>query len=330
MAKGPKQLEIGIVSGRVYPEFAEQVAAEVGVEMIQTDMKDHGNSEQYARYAESIRSKDLFIFQAHAATPGRPIDVAIAEQRMLINAARLADAARINVVFPYAGYSRQDRKARSGEPIAGADVIKEFVNAGAHRLLTVDLHSGQLQAASEVPFDHMTAQPTLVSWLRKNWVSENGRKHVTLVAPDAGRAKDVARAAEKMNVDFAVIDKRRDRKTGDVVVKNVLGDIKGRHCMIWDDMIDGAGTIKTGAEALWQRDAASIGAICTHAIFSGQAVNNLKEANFSQVVVTDSLPQPEDIDNLVVVRLAKLMGKAVTRIHQGESLSALFNDENLS
>jgi ribose-phosphate pyrophosphokinase len=326
LANGAEQLELGIVSGRVYPQFAQNIADNLDVELVRTNLRDFGNTEQYSRYAESIRNKEVFIFQAHASQRGRPIDVAVTEHRFLTYAARSADAGRINVVFPYAAYSRQDRKAMSGEAIAGAETLREFERAGAHRLLTMDMHSDQLQGVVETPFDHITARYELGDWLYDNWVVNYGRKNVALVAPDAGRAKDVAQVATFLGVRYAMLDKRRDPRNGGVRVERVLGEIAGKNCMLWDDMIDGGSTTRTGAEAIMERGATSVGAIAVHGIFSPKAPKNLNNSPIEQVVVTNSLPQKinkQRIGNLAVVELESLYTEAVRRIHQKQSLSEL-------
>ncbi len=301
--------------------------------MVEVEFKDFENSEQNARFAESIRRKDLFIFQAHAPRPGRPIDVAIAEQKQMISAARLADAGRINAVFPYAGYSRQDRKSRSGEAITGADELREFVRRGMQRGLTCDLHSGQLQGAIEVPLDHITAEFVLEEWLLKSWIINYGRKHVTLGAPDASRAKPVSRIAERLGIDYVVIDKRRDPNSGETVVKHVLGDVRDKHVLLLDDEIAGGGTIKIASRGVKDRGAKTVWAAATHGTFGKKAPANLADADLELIAVTNTLPQKENMEaipNLVEIDMKDLFTKAVKRIHKDKSLSTLFGGHNLS
>jgi ribose-phosphate pyrophosphokinase len=243
----------------------------------------------------------------------------------------MADAGRINVVYPYAAYARQDRKAMSGETIAGAEMIREFEHAGADRQATTDMHSDQLQGVATKPFDHITARYEIADWLFNNWVIQYGRENVVLVAPDAGRAKDVAQIAQILGTKLALLDKRRDERTGEIVIEDVLGKVAGRDAMLVDDMIDGGGTTRSGAEACRDRHAKTMGAIAVHGIFSENAPDNLNTDLFDRIIVTNTLPQKENlqrIDNLTVIDLVPLWSNAAKRIHEKRSLSALLKPKH--
>jgi len=333
------QFELGIVAGRGCPEFAEGIAERLNVDTVEVELRDHANSEQYVRFDESVRRKALFIFGAHALIKGRSVDQQITEQRMLINAARLAGAPRITAAFPYMGYSRGDRKARSGESIPAADTARDFEFSGAHRLFTCDLHSGQVQGAVKIPFDHITARLEKVKWLRQNWLTEHGKRNVMLVGADNGRAKDTVRAARRLGIPYAIIDKRHDEVTGKTYVEGVLGDVKGYECMLWDDMIDSAGTTKADAEAVMERGASGVSAIVSHGINSKVSAANIATSPLKQVIVTNTLPQNKNRKLIEkashgrvefhVLDLIPLHAWATRRIWQNKSISKAFQDEHL-
>lgn len=328
-----KSLEdLRIVTGSIYPEFAQEVADTLGVEMAPVVLKRHPNTEQYVRYEESVRTQHLFILQTHAAVGDRSVDDAVAEHRMLGSAARRASAPRITACYPYMAYSRQERKSKSGEPIAAADLVHDFDASGYERQIAVDLHAGAIQGFTGRPYDHLTAAPVLRDRLQE-WVDEHGRKHVILVAPDAGRTKAVAQMAEQLDIKYATIDKKRDRKTGNAVAKKVIGNVQGRHAMLYDDMIDGAGTLRTAAERLMEKRALSVGAIATHGILSEAAPGNIADSPLDIVIVTNTLPQAENqvqIPNMEVVSLVPMMAEAVSRVHRNKSLSKLYGGLNQS
>jgi ribose-phosphate pyrophosphokinase len=251
---------------------------------------------------------------------------------MLGAAARRASVARITACFPYMAYSRQERKSKSGEPIAAADLVHDFDASGYERLIAVDLHAAATQGFTGRPFEHLTAAPVLRDRLRE-WVDEHGRKHVVLVAPDAGRAKAVAIMAEQLDIKYAIVDKRRDKKTGKSAAKKIIGKVKGKHAMLYDDMIDGGGTLKTAAERLAEKRALSVGAIATHGILSENAPENIASSPLDIVIVTNTLPQAEkqvQIPKLEVVSMVPMMAKAVSRVHRKKSLSRLFDGLNQS
>ncbi len=324
--------DLRIVTGSVYPEFAQEVADTLGVEMSPVTLKRHANTEQYIRYEESVRTQHLFVLQTHAAVGDRSVDDAVAEHRMLGSAARRASAPRITACFPYMAYSRQERKSKSGEPIAAADLVHDFDASGYERQISVDLHAGAIQGFTGRPFDHMTAAPVLRDRL-KDWVDEHGRKNVILVAPDAGRTKAVADMAEQLDIKYATVDKRRDKRTGKSTAKKVVGNVAGRHAMLYDDMIDGGGTLKGAAERLIEKKAVSVGAIATHGILSAAAPENIKDSPLDVVIVTNTLPQDEhqaQIPKLEVVSIVPMMAEAVSRVHRKKSLSKLFDGLNQS
>ncbi|MEI6454153.1 MAG: ribose-phosphate pyrophosphokinase, partial [Actinomycetes bacterium] len=271
-----------LVSGRSHPELANKIAAGLGVSLGEANLREFANGEVHCRYDASIRGTDVFIIQTHCG----PVNDTLMEQLIMIDAAKRASAKRITAVVPYYGYARQDRKATGREPITAKLVADMLQAAGADRVLSVDLHSGQIQGFFNVPFDHLTAAPVLEKYLREQLSSD-----IVVVAPDAGRVKVAERYAQHLGADLALVHKTRPRGTANTVeARHVVGDVKGRHCVIIDDMIDTAGTICAAAQLLADNGAKEIWAMATHAVLSDPAVERLSAAPIGRVVVTDTLP----------------------------------------
>ena len=246
-----------LVSGRSHPELANEIAKHLGVELGEANLREFANGEVHCRYASSIRGSDVFIVQTHCG----PVNDTVMEQLIMIDAAKRASAKRITAVCPYYGYSRQDRKSTGREPITAKLVADMLSAAGADRVVSVDLHSGQIQGFFDVPFDHLTAAPVLEEYLR---VHSDG--DVVVVAPDAGRVKVAERYSQHLGSDLALVHKTRPRGSANQVeARHVVGEVEGRHCILIDDMIDTAGTICAAAELLADAGAADIWAMATHA-----------------------------------------------------------------
>ncbi len=311
-----------LFSGRASQELAGEVAQNLGIECGSVDLRDFANGETYARFQESVRGTDAFVIQTHSA----PVNERIMEQLIMIDALKRGSAKRISAVIPYYGYSRQDKKGRSREPIAAKLVADLLDRTGADRIITIDLHSGQIQGFFDGPVDHLTALPVLAEYIRANQPGE-----LVVVAPDAGRVKSAEKLAGMLGQPLAFLHKRRDREIAhQVAVREVVGEVAGRHCVMIDDIIDTAGTIVKGAEALMANGAERVTAAATHGIFSGQAIDLLKNAPLGEVVVTNTVPVPEDkrIDKIVVLSIAKIVADAIRAVFEDASVSEIFNDQN--
>jgi len=313
-----------LFSGRSHPALAQEIADHLGVQLGDANLREFANGEIHCRYGTSVRGTDVFIVQTHCG----PVNDSIVEQLIMIDAAKRASAKRITAVCPYYGYSRQDRKATGREPITAKLVADMLQTAGADRVVSVDLHSGQVQGFFDRPFDHLTAMPVLVEELRRRGVDD-----LVVVAPDAGRVKVAERYSQQLNTDLALVHKRRPRNTANQVeALHVVGDVEGRHCVLIDDMIDTAGTICAAAELLADRGAADVWAMATHALLSDPAVERLDKAPISRVVVTNTLPIPEErrLDKLHVVSVAGLIADAIDAVFEDTSVSEIFGGDNLA
>jgi len=324
----PKQVEalgrrhLMLFAGRASKELAAEVATHLGIECGSVEVRDFANGETYARFGESVRGTDAFVIQTHSA----PVNERIMEQLIMIDALKRASAKRISAVMPYYGYSRQDKKGRSREPITAKLVADMFKVAGADRLITVDLHSGQVQGFFDGPVDHLTARPLLADHIR-----EHHERDLVVVAPDAGRVKTAEKMAGVLGCPLAFLHKRRSRDEADKVeVREVVGEVAGMHCVLIDDEIATASTIVQGAEALMANGADRVTAAATHGVFSGPAIDRLKNAPIAEIVVTNTIPVPEEkrLDKIVVLSIAGILAGAIRAVFEDASVSEIFNDEN--
>lgn len=317
-----------IVSGRVNRELAEEVANRLGLDLGPVDLTEFKNGELHCKYGESIRGADLFIFGSHASTADMSVNDAIMEHLILVDAAKRASAKRITVVAPFYGYGRQDRKAEGREPITAKLLANMFRIAGAKRIVSVDLHSGQIQGFFDGPVDHLTAMPVLVGWM-----ADNLPEDLVVVSPDAGRVKVAERYANQLHADLAIVHKRRIKGAkNQVEAKDVVGDVEGRTCVLIDDMIDTAGTIVAAAEQLVEHGASSVYCAATHGVFSGPAIDRLKNSRLEKVVITNTLPLPPDkrIDKIEVLSAAGIIADAIDAVFEDSSVSEIFGGQNQS
>ncbi len=323
----PKK-KLHLLTGRTHPALARDIADFLGVELGEANLVDFANSEMRCQFGASVRGADVFIVQTHCMSATRSVNDAIQEQLIMIDAAKRASAKRITAVCPYYGYSRQDRKAQGREPITAKLVADQLRAAGANRVVSVDLHSGQIQGFFDGPFDHLTAMPVLVEHLRGHLGSE-----VVVVAPDAGRIKAAERFSRLLGTDMASVYKRRGKgEISQVEALGVMGEVTGRCCVLVDDMIDTAATIVAAAERLKASGAAEVWAAATHAVFSGPAVDRLKNSVIDRIVVTDTLPLPADgqIDKVEVLPIAQIIADAIDAVFEDTSVSEIFGGENQS
>jgi ribose-phosphate pyrophosphokinase len=316
-----------LVSGRAHLPLAEEIADALGLELGEPNLDAFANGELHCRFSESIRGTDVFIVQTHSATDELSLNDALMEQLIMVDAAQRASAKRITVVCPYYGYSRQDRKSEGREPITAKLVADMFKTAGASRLISVDLHSGQIQGFFDGPFDHLVAMPVLVEYL--SGLGDD----LVIVSPDAGRVKVAERYANQLSADLAIVHKRRVRGAkNQVEARDVVGEVDGRVCVLIDDMIDTAGTIVAGAEQLVEKGATEVYAAATHGVFSGPAIDRLKNSPISKVVVTNTLPLPPEkqIDKIEVLSVAGIIADAIDAVFEDTSVSEIFGGANQS
>ena len=297
-----------LVAGRGHPELSTEVAQHLHVPLGEVALSTFANGEIYCRYGENIRGADVFVFQSHADS----INDRLMEQLIMIDAAKRASAKRITAVSPFYGYSRQDRKAEGREPITARLVADMLTAAGADRVVTVDLHTGQIQGFFDFPVDHLTAVPVLVEYLD---AARRRPDAVTVVAPDAGGGKLARRFADRLNAEIAFIDKRRPKGTHNVAVATeVVGEIEGRTCLIVDDIIDTAGTVVSAADLLLDRGASEVVHRGDPRAALGAGRRPAEERRASQeVVVTNTVPVSDDkrFDNLEVLSIAPLLANAI-------------------
>jgi ribose-phosphate pyrophosphokinase len=322
----PKR-KMHLLSGRSHPDLAQRIAENLGLPLGDPHLVDFANGEIRPRFAESVRGADVFIIQSHCRTPGRSVNDSLLEQWIMIDAAKRASANRITAVCPYYGYSRQDRKSKGREPITARLVSDFFLTAGADRIISVDLHSGQIQGFFDGPVDHLTATPLLTEYLRMHAPAGD----FVMVSPDTGRSKVAEQAASHAGAQVASVYKRRPKDVVNrVEALDVMGNVEGRMCVLIDDMIDTAGTICAAAELLMIKGATEVWAMCTHAVLSDPAIDRLKNSCISRVVVTDTLPLPAEkqIDKIEVVSVAPIFAAAIDAVFDDASVSEIFGGEN--
>ena len=310
-----------VFSGRANPQLAEEVAYQLGTNLVPTSAYEFANSEIYVRYEESVRGSDAFVIQSHTA----PVNEWIMEHLLMVDALKRASAKRITVVMPYYGYGRQDKKHRGREPISARLIADLFKTAGADRLMSVDLHADQIQGYFDGPVDHLVALPILSKYVLKKY----GRERLAVVSPDAGRIKVAEQWSKRLGgAPLAFIHKTRDiTRPNEVVANRVVGEVKGRTCILVDDMIETAGTITKAADALMADGAADVIIAATHAILSGPAVDRLKNCHAREVIVTNTLPIPPErhFDKLTELSIAPLLSQAIREVFEDGSVTSLFD-----
>ncbi|MBQ9687869.1 MAG: ribose-phosphate diphosphokinase [Aeriscardovia sp.] len=322
LLKGAPKKNLVLVTGRAYPKLADDVAQQLGINVLKTTAYDFADGEIYCRYTESVRGADAFVLQSHT----QPINKWIMEQLIMIDAMKRASARSVTAVVPFLGYSRQDKKHLGREPISCRLIFDLFASAGADRIMSVDLHAAQSQGFFNGPVDHLQAMPLLVSYVRDTMNTDN----IAVVSPDAGRIRVAEQWAAQLNgCPLAYIHKTRDvTRANHAVSKRVIGDVAGRDCVITDDMIDTGGTIVGACACLKEAGAKSVTIVATHALFNGDAVKNLKECGAREVIVTDTVPVPEEkrFDNLTVLSIAPLLADAMKAIFSDGSVAGLFQN----
>jgi len=310
-----------LFTGRGYPELADEVASELGIPITPTSAYDFANGEIFVRFEESVRGSDAFVIQSHSA----PVNKQIMEQLIMVDALKRASAKRITVVAPFYGYARQDKKHRGREPISARLMADLFKTAGADRLMCVDLHTSQIQGFFDGPVDHLFALPLLTNYVG----GKVDRKNLVIVSPDSGRVRVAERWSDLLGgCSIAFIHKMRDpRIPNESTTGRVVGDVKGQTCVVIDDMIDTAGTITKAVDALFEDGAAEVIIAATHAVMSGPAIERLRNSRASEIVITDTLPIPDEwkFDRLTVLSIAPLLGRAIREVFEDGSVTSLFD-----
>ena len=297
-------------------ELAKEIASEIGVELGKCSVTRFSDGEVQINIEESIRGCDVFVIQSTS----QPVNEHLMELLIMIDALKRASAKTINVVNPYYGYARQDRKARSREPITAKLVANLLETAGAHRVIALDLHAPQIQGFFDIPIDHLMGVPILSDYFAKKNLND-----IVIVSPDHGGVTRARKMADRLKAPIAIIDKRRPRPNV-AEVMNIVGNIEGKTAILIDDIIDTAGTITLAANALVENGAAEVYACCTHPVLSGPAIERIQNSQIKELVVTNSiaLPSEKKIDKVVELSVAPLLAEAVIRVHEEQSVSTLF------
>lgn len=321
ITSGEKHLVL--VSGRAHPVLADEVAKELGVDLLPMDAWDFANGEIYVRYGESVRGADVFVLQSHPA----PINNWLMEHLIMVDALKRASAKRITAIAPSYPYARQDKKHRGREPISARLVADLYKTAGIDRLISVDLHAPQVQGYFDGPVDHLMAMPILAKYVESTYGDEN----LCVVSPDAGRIGVAEKWAKRLGgVNLAFVHKSRDpRRPNQAVAKRIIGDVQGKTCILVDDMIDTAGTIVQAVEALTKNGASSVVVATTHPIFSDPAVERLKNSAVREVIATNTLPVPEEkqFEKLTILSIAPLLARAIRAVFDDGSVTSLFDGD---
>ncbi|MCY7366127.1 MAG: ribose-phosphate diphosphokinase [Frankiaceae bacterium] len=309
-----------LFSGRAYPELAAEVGTALDAAPVPTSAYEFANGEIFVRFEESVRGSDAFVLQSVTT----PVNTWIMETLLMVDALKRASAKRITVVLPFYPYARQDKKHRGREPISARLIADMFKTAGADRLMTVDLHTAQIQGFFDGPVDHLFALPLLAGHVEQQW----GDRDMVVVSPDAGRVRVAERWTDRLGCGLAIIHKRRDPNVpNEVKVGEVVGDVRGKTCILVDDMIDTGGTITKAAELLFDNGAVDVIVTATHGVLSGPAMDRLKNSRISEVVVTNTLPIAEDqrFDGLTVLSIAPLIARAIREVFEDGSVTSLFD-----
>ena len=314
-----------LFTGRGYPELADEVASELGIPITPTSAYDFANGEIFIRFEESVRGCDAFVIQSHTT----PVNKQIMEQLIMVDALKRASAKRITVIAPFYGYARQDKKHRGREPISARLMADLFKTAGADRLMTVDLHTSQIQGFFDGPVDHLFA----IKILAEHVQSRYDRSEITIISPDSGRVRVAERWTDILGSPLAIIHKRRDPDVpNEVKMFEVVGEVKDRGYVLVDDMIDTGGTIVKAAETLFDNGAKDVIVTATHGILSGKAAEKLQGSRISEVVVTDTLPiVPESrFNKLTILPIAPMIANAVREVFHEGSVTSLFDERQPS
>jgi ribose-phosphate pyrophosphokinase len=309
-----------LFTGRAFPELTAEVGLHLGVAPVPTSAYEFASGEIFVRFEESVRGSDAFVVQSVTT----PVNTWIMETLLMVDALKRASAKRISVVLPFYPYARQDKKHRGREPISARLVADLFKTAGADRIMTVDLHTAQIQGFFDGPVDHLFALPLLADHVAERW----GDRDLVVVSPDAGRVRVAERWTDRLGCGLAIIHKRRDPNVpNEVKVGEVVGEVRGKTCILVDDMIDTGGTITKAADLLFENGAQDVIVTATHGVLSGPAVDRLKNSRINEVVVTNTLPieDARRFDKLTVLSIAPLIARAISEVFEDGSVTSLFD-----
>ncbi len=298
--------------------LAGAMASHLGTSLTKADVKKFPDSEVFIEIHENVRGQDVFVVQSTS----NPANQNIMELLIALDALKRASARRVTAVIPYFGYARQDRKPGPRTPISAKLVANLITSAGADRVLTLDLHAGQIQGFFDIPVDHLYARPVIVDDIKTKY----GDKPLTVVSPDVGGVVRARSLASRINADLAIIDKRREKASISEVM-NVIGEVDGRHCILFDDIVDTAGTLCNGVDALLEKGATGVSAYISHGVLSGPAFDRLAKSKMDELVITDSIQQPDSVKDhpkIRTVSIAPLLAEAMQRISNEDSVSSLF------
>jgi ribose-phosphate pyrophosphokinase len=312
--------ELVLTAGRAHPRLSLEIAESLGMRLAETEVTEFADGEVFVQVNENVRGADVFVIQPTC----HPVNRNIMELLIMIDALKRASAFRVTAVIPYYGYGRQDRKIQPRVPISAKLVADLITAAGAHRVLTMDLHAGQIQGFFNIPVDHLFAAPVLLQYFQERLL-QGAWKDLVVVSPDAGGVERARAFAKRLGTSLAIMDKRRTGPN-EAKIMHVIGDVRGRDVILLDDMIDSAGSITQAVQALRQEGARRIVAGCTHAVLSGQALERLERSEIEEVVVTNTIPLRDEqtCKKITVLSVAPLLGEAIRRIHTETSVSSLF------
>ncbi len=308
---------IQLFAGNSNYTLAEEISDVLSIHVGKATVSNFSDGEINIKIDENVRGSDVFLVQSTCT----PVNNNLMELLLMVDALRRASAGRITAVIPYYGYARQDRKAQPRVPISARLIADLLTVAGIDRVLTIDLHAGQIQGFFDIPVDHLYAAPVLVDYVKKEYKND-----IVIVSPDAGGVERARAFAKRLNASLAIIDKRREKANVSEVM-NVIGDVKGKDAILFDDMIDTAGTITNAASALKAKGARKIIAACAHAVLSGPALDRINKSDLEEVIVTNTIPMETNVQKcskLTVLSVASLLGEAIRRIHEETSVSSLF------
>ena len=309
---------IKMFCGNSNPSLAEKICMSLGMPLGLAKVKNFSDGEIMVEIGENVRGRDIYVVQSTCF----PTNNNLMELLIMMDALKRASAATITAVIPYYGYARQDRKVAPRTPISSKLVADLITTAGADRVVTIDLHAGQIQGFFNIPVDNLYAAPVILEYLKNRFLND----HIVMVSPDAGGTERARAFAKRLGCTLAIIDKRRT-KPNEAEVMHLVGDVKGKIAIILDDMIDTAGTLTQAARALRQHGASTIYACATHGVFSGPAIDRINESDIEEVVITDTIPQHEKetrTSKIKVLSIAQLLAETIRRIHEDESVSSLF------
>jgi len=309
-----------LIAGNSNPELAQAMADYLGMKLTEATIRRFSDQEIFVEVQENVRGEDVFLIQSTSA----PANEHIMELLITLDALKRASARRVTVVIPYFGYARQDRKPGPRTPITAKLVANLITSAGADRVLTVDLHAGQIQGFFDIPLDHLYARPVIVEDIKKHYTDIS---NVVVVSPDVGGVVRARSLAGKLGADLAIVDKRRERANASEVM-NIIGEVDGRDCILFDDIVDTAGTLCNAAEALLEKGAKSVSAYVTHGVLSGPAIERVSKSKLTSLVVTDTIALTDtakSCKNIRIVSIAPLMAEGIRRISEESSVSSLFD-----